>query len=84
MASPLQQVTDTDIFVSFPVDPVPSTTAETIPVSRPLAFTVTMVTSPGPAPASIAPVLPSSNSLLDSLKKMQSSQAAPVPAGEEK
>uniref|UniRef100_A0A8B9TQ96 Nuclear envelope pore membrane protein POM 121C n=1 Tax=Anas platyrhynchos TaxID=8839 RepID=A0A8B9TQ96_ANAPL len=61
-------------------DPVPSTTAETIPVSTPLAFTVTMVTSPGPAPASIAPVLPSSNSLLDSLKKMQSSQAAPVPA----
>ncbi|NXI64257.1 PO121 protein, partial [Anseranas semipalmata] len=62
------------------VDPVPSTTAETTPASRPLAFTVTTVTSPGPAPASTAPVPASSNSLLDSLKKMQSSQAAPVPA----
>uniref|UniRef100_A0A8B9DZC9 P121C protein n=1 Tax=Anser cygnoides TaxID=8845 RepID=A0A8B9DZC9_ANSCY len=61
-------------------DPVPSTTAETTPVSRPLAFAVPTVTSPGPAPASTAPVPPSSNSLLDSLKKMQSSQAAPVPA----
>ncbi|NXS70330.1 P121C protein, partial [Pandion haliaetus] len=59
------------------VDAVPSTTAETTPVSRPLAFTVT---SPGPAPASTAPVPASTNSLLDSLKKMQSSQAVPVPA----
>ncbi|NWI56921.1 PO121 protein, partial [Calyptomena viridis] len=55
-------------------DAVPSTTAETTPVSRPLAFTVT---SPGPAPASTAPV-PASSSLLDSLKKMQSNQAAPT------
>ncbi|NXA09849.1 PO121 protein, partial [Sapayoa aenigma] len=55
-------------------DAVPSTTAETTPVSRPLVFTVT---SPGPAPASTAPALASS-SLLDSLKKMQSSQAAPT------
>ncbi|NXE96666.1 PO121 protein, partial [Menura novaehollandiae] len=57
-------------------DAVPSTTAETTPVSRPLAFAVT---SPGPAPASTAPALASS-SLLDSLKKMQSSQAAPTTA----
>ncbi|XP_062448767.1 nuclear envelope pore membrane protein POM 121C-like isoform X2 [Rhea pennata] len=57
-------------------DPVPSTTAESTPQSRPLAFTMT---SPGPAPVSTtAPA--SSNSLLDSLKKMQSSQTAPVPA----
>ncbi|NXY76466.1 P121C protein, partial [Glareola pratincola] len=57
------------------VDAVPSTTAETTPVSRPLAFTVT---SPGPALASTAPAPASTNSLLDSLKKMQSSQAAPT------
>ncbi|NWW73869.1 P121C protein, partial [Climacteris rufus] len=55
-------------------DAVPSTTAETMPVSRPLALTVT---SSGPMPASTAAVLASS-SLLDSLKKMQSSQAAPT------
>ncbi|NWR38683.1 PO121 protein, partial [Tachuris rubrigastra] len=55
-------------------DTVPSTTAETTPVSKPLAFTVT---SSGPAPASTAPAL-ASFSLLDSLKKMQSSQAAPT------
>ncbi|XP_072209895.1 nuclear envelope pore membrane protein POM 121 isoform X2 [Excalfactoria chinensis] len=59
-------------------DPVPSTTAETTPVSRPLTFMVTTGTSS--APVSTAPVPVSSNSLLDSLKKMQSSQAAPVPA----
>ncbi|NWI06621.1 PO121 protein, partial [Tichodroma muraria] len=52
-------------------DAVPSTTAEMMPVSKPLVFAVT---SPGPVPASTAPVLDSS-SLLDSLKKMQSSQA---------
>ncbi|NXD98265.1 PO121 protein, partial [Chaetorhynchus papuensis] len=52
-------------------DAVPSTTAETMPVSKPLAFAVT---SPGPMPASTAPA-PASSSLLDSLKKMQSSQA---------
>uniref|UniRef100_A0A8C3PWF4 P121C protein n=1 Tax=Chrysolophus pictus TaxID=9089 RepID=A0A8C3PWF4_CHRPC len=63
-------------------DPVPSsTTAETTPASRPLAFTVTTGTSS--APVSTAPVPASSNLLLDSLKKMQGSQAAPVPAGEE-
>ncbi|XP_029817102.1 nuclear envelope pore membrane protein POM 121C [Manacus vitellinus] len=55
-------------------DAVPSTTAEMTPVSKPLVFTVT---SSGPAPASTAPTLTSS-SLLDSLKKMQSSQAAPT------
>nr|XP_009678486.1 PREDICTED: nuclear envelope pore membrane protein POM 121 [Struthio camelus australis] len=55
-------------------DPAPSTTAETAPQSRPLAFTVT---SPGPTPVSTtAPA--STSSLLDSLKKMQSSQTAPV------
>ncbi|XP_039588806.1 nuclear envelope pore membrane protein POM 121 [Passer montanus] len=52
-------------------DAVPSTTAEMIPVSKPPVF---VVTSPGPMPASTAPALASS-SLLDSLKKMQSSQA---------
>ncbi|NXM07641.1 P121C protein, partial [Tyrannus savana] len=55
-------------------DTVPSTTAETTPVSKPLAFTVT---TSGPAPASTASTLASS-SLLDSLKKMQSPQAAPT------
>ncbi|NXA19694.1 P121C protein, partial [Ibidorhyncha struthersii] len=59
------------------VDAVPSTTAETTPVSGPLAFTVT---SPGPTPALTAPALASTNSLLDSLKKMQSSQATPTSA----
>ncbi|NXI97196.1 P121C protein, partial [Psophia crepitans] len=59
------------------VDAVPSTTAETAPVARPLAFAVT---SPGPAPAPAAPAAASTSSLLDSLKKMQSSQAAPMPA----
>ncbi|NWX31789.1 P121C protein, partial [Notiomystis cincta] len=53
-------------------DAVPSTTAEMMPVSKPLAFAVT---SPGPVPASTAPA-PASSSLLDGLKKMQSSQAA--------
>ncbi|NXB00080.1 PO121 protein, partial [Cnemophilus loriae] len=53
-------------------DAVPSTTAEMMPVSKLLAFPVT---SPGPMPASTAPA-PASSSLLDSLKKMQSSQAA--------
>ncbi|NWV20339.1 P121C protein, partial [Origma solitaria] len=55
-------------------DAVPSTIAETTPVSRPLAFAVT---SPEPMPASTAPT-PATSSLLDSLKKMQSSQAAPT------
>ncbi|NXJ08993.1 PO121 protein, partial [Odontophorus gujanensis] len=59
-------------------DPVPSTTAESAPMSRPLAFMVTTGTSS--AAVSTAPVPASSNSLLDSLKKMQSSQAAPVTA----
>ncbi|NWR02712.1 PO121 protein, partial [Paradoxornis webbianus] len=52
-------------------DAMPSTTAEMMPVSKPLVFGVT---SPGPMPASTAPALASS-SPLDSLKKMQSSQA---------
>ncbi|NWX13718.1 P121C protein, partial [Aegotheles bennettii] len=57
------------------VDAVPSTTAETTPMSRPLAFTMT-----SPAPASTAPAPASTSSLLDSLKKMQSSQAfSPFP-----
>ncbi|NXF93400.1 P121C protein, partial [Eubucco bourcierii] len=55
----------------------PSTTAEATPVSRPLAFTMT---SPGPAPASTAPALATTNSFLDSLKKVQSSQAVPTSA----
>ncbi|XP_014815199.1 PREDICTED: nuclear envelope pore membrane protein POM 121, partial [Calidris pugnax] len=59
------------------VDAVHSTTAETTPMSRPLAFTVT---TPGPTPALTAPDPASNSSLLDSLKKMQSSQAAPTPA----
>ncbi|NWT17006.1 P121C protein, partial [Vireo altiloquus] len=52
-------------------DAVPSTTAEAMPVSKPLVFAVT---SPGPMPPSTGPA-PASSSLLDSLKKMQSSQA---------
>ncbi|NXN89335.1 PO121 protein, partial [Bombycilla garrulus] len=52
-------------------DSVPSTTAEMMPVSKPLVFAVT---SSGPMPASTAPA-PASSSLLDSLKKMRSSQA---------
>ncbi|NXK67975.1 P121C protein, partial [Sylvietta virens] len=52
-------------------DVVPSTTAEMVPVSKPLVFAVT---SPGSMAASTAPALASS-SPLDSLKKMQSSQA---------
>nr|XP_021396071.1 nuclear envelope pore membrane protein POM 121C [Lonchura striata domestica] len=52
-------------------DAVSSTTAEMMPVSKPPVF---VVTSPGPLPASAAPAHASS-SLLDSLKKMQSSQA---------
>ncbi|NXO42339.1 P121C protein, partial [Locustella ochotensis] len=52
-------------------DAVPITTAEMMPVSKPLVFAVT---SPGPMPASTAPALASS-SPLDSLKKMHSSQA---------
>ncbi|NXH18490.1 P121C protein, partial [Bucco capensis] len=59
------------------VDVVPSTTAETTPASRPLVFAVT---SPGPVPASTAPALASTNTFLDSLKKVQSSQAVPAPA----
>ncbi|NXN05990.1 PO121 protein, partial [Sylvia borin] len=51
-------------------DAIPSTTAEMMPVSK-LVFGVP---SPGPVPASTAPALASS-SPLDSLKKMQSSQA---------
>ncbi|XP_071620930.1 nuclear envelope pore membrane protein POM 121 isoform X2 [Heliangelus exortis] len=58
-------------------DAVPSTTAESVPVSGPLVFTATSL---GPAPASTAPAPASTNTLLDSLKKMQSSQAASVPA----
>ncbi|NXA81639.1 P121C protein, partial [Thryothorus ludovicianus] len=50
---------------------VPSTTAEMMPVSKPLVFAVT---SPGPMPVSAAPA-PASSSILDNLKKMQSSQA---------
>ncbi|NXW77764.1 P121C protein, partial [Hirundo rustica] len=52
-------------------DAVPSTTAEMMPVSKPLVFAVT---STGPMPASTASALASS-SPLDSLKKMQRSQA---------
>ncbi|NXQ55590.1 PO121 protein, partial [Anthoscopus minutus] len=52
-------------------DAVPGTTAEVMPACKSLVFAVT---SPGLMPASTAPALASS-SLLDSLKKMQSSQA---------
>lgn len=48
-------------------------------MSKPLMFGVT---SPGPMPASTAPTLASS-SALDSLKKMQSSQAVSTAPGEE-
>ncbi|NXD28716.1 P121C protein, partial [Spelaeornis formosus] len=52
-------------------DAVPSTTAAMMPVPKPLVFAVT---SPGPMPASTA-AAPASFSLLDSLKKIQNSQA---------
>ncbi|XP_062362995.1 nuclear envelope pore membrane protein POM 121C-like, partial [Cinclus cinclus] len=55
-------------------DAVPSTTAATMPVSKPLVFAVT---SPVPMPASTAPA-PANSSLLDSLKKMQGSQALSI------
>ncbi|NXD74487.1 P121C protein, partial [Eolophus roseicapillus] len=51
-------------------DVVPSTTAESMPMTGPLACTVT---SPWPAPA-----LASTSSLPDSLNQMQSSTAAPM------
>ncbi|NWS50484.1 P121C protein, partial [Probosciger aterrimus] len=51
-------------------DAVPSTTAESMPMSGPLACTVT---SPWPAPA-----LASTSSLPDTLNQMQSSTAAPM------
>lgn len=49
-------------------------------MSRPLVFTMT---SPGAVPASTAPALATTNSFLDSLKKVQSSQTVPTSAGEE-
>ncbi|XP_054250481.1 nuclear envelope pore membrane protein POM 121 [Indicator indicator] len=58
-------------------DVIPSTTADSTPVSRPLAFTVT---APGPMPALTAPAPATTDSFLDSLKKMQSSQAVPASA----
>ncbi|NXD81610.1 P121C protein, partial [Halcyon senegalensis] len=58
-------------------DAIPSTTVDTTPVSRPLAFAVT---SPGPVPASTTPALASTSSFLESLKKVQSSQAMPASA----
>ncbi|NXV72589.1 PO121 protein, partial [Atlantisia rogersi] len=58
-------------------DVAPSTTAETMPVS---CVPVAAVTALGPAPAPAAPAPASTNALLDSLKKMQSSQAAPTVA----
>ncbi|NXN91222.1 P121C protein, partial [Rhinopomastus cyanomelas] len=57
-------------------DALPSTTAETTATFKPLAFAVT---SSGPAPVSAAPASASTTSFLDSLKKLQSSQAVPAP-----
>ncbi|XP_067393859.1 nuclear envelope pore membrane protein POM 121 isoform X1 [Emydura macquarii macquarii] len=57
------------------VDATPSTAAEITPASRPLSFTLT---STGPPSASSAPLIASTGSLLESLKKMQSSQSTLV------
>uniref|UniRef100_A0A8C6JCP3 Uncharacterized protein n=1 Tax=Melopsittacus undulatus TaxID=13146 RepID=A0A8C6JCP3_MELUD len=63
------------ISCSFPADEVPSTTAEGMPMSGPLACTVT---SPWAAPAPAG-----TSSLPDSLNRTQSSAAAPMLAGKE-
>ncbi|XP_074831088.1 nuclear envelope pore membrane protein POM 121-like isoform X1 [Natator depressus] len=55
------------------VDATPSTAAETTPASRPVSFTLT---STGPTSVSSAPLVTGTDSLLESLKKMQSSQSA--------
>ncbi|EMP30538.1 hypothetical protein UY3_12326, partial [Chelonia mydas] len=55
------------------VDATPSTAAETTPASRPVSFTLT---STGPTSVSSAPLVTGTGSLLESLKKMQSSQSA--------
>ncbi|KAM6242619.1 nuclear envelope pore membrane protein POM 121C [Porphyrio hochstetteri] len=60
-------------------DAAPSTTAETVPVSCVPVAAVTAL-GPGPAPAPAAPAPAGTNALLDSLKKMQSGQAAPTAA----
>uniref|UniRef100_A0A8C3S2R8 Uncharacterized protein n=1 Tax=Chelydra serpentina TaxID=8475 RepID=A0A8C3S2R8_CHESE len=57
------------------VDATPSTAAETTPASRPVSFTLT---STGPTSVSSAPLVTGTSSLLESLKKMQSSQSALV------
>ncbi|NWU97934.1 P121C protein, partial [Upupa epops] len=57
-------------------DAVPSTTAETTAVFKPLAFATT---TSGPAPVSTVSALTSTSSFLDSLKKLQNSQAVPAP-----
>ncbi|KAH1178974.1 hypothetical protein KIL84_000305 [Mauremys mutica] len=57
------------------VDATPSTAAETSPASRPVSFTLTPT---GPTSVSSAPLVTGTGSLLESLKKMQSSQSALV------
>nr|XP_032645576.1 nuclear envelope pore membrane protein POM 121C isoform X1 [Chelonoidis abingdonii] len=57
------------------VEATPSTAAKTTPASKPVSFTLT---STGPTPVSSAPLVTSTGSLLESLKKMQSSQSALV------
>ncbi|XP_050784863.1 nuclear envelope pore membrane protein POM 121 isoform X2 [Gopherus flavomarginatus] len=57
------------------VEATPSTAAKSTPASRPVSFTLT---STGPASVSSAPLVTSTGSLLESLKKMQSSQSALV------
>nr|XP_048679623.1 nuclear envelope pore membrane protein POM 121 isoform X2 [Caretta caretta] len=57
------------------VDATPSTAAETTPASRPVSFTLP---STGPTSVSSAPLVTDTGSLLESLKKMQSSQSALV------
>uniref|UniRef100_A0A452I6U7 POM121 transmembrane nucleoporin C n=1 Tax=Gopherus agassizii TaxID=38772 RepID=A0A452I6U7_9SAUR len=57
------------------VEATPSTAAKSTPASRPVSFTLT---SSGPTSVSSAPLVTSTGSLLESLKKMQSSQSALV------
>ncbi|XP_019364875.1 PREDICTED: nuclear envelope pore membrane protein POM 121C-like isoform X3 [Gavialis gangeticus] len=57
------------------VDSPATSSAETIPASKPLSFTLM---STGPTSVLTAPLVASTGSLLESLKKMQNSQSIPV------
>ncbi|XP_059573431.1 nuclear envelope pore membrane protein POM 121C isoform X3 [Alligator mississippiensis] len=57
------------------VDSTATSSAETIPASKPLSFTLM---SAGPTSVLTAPLVSNTGSLLESLKKMQNSQSIPV------